>query len=131
MKHEYLVELDAPALESYARLVDADVSKARTKAAKVEAIERKLAHVAHINVLGMTVDVPSKRLNDARVTSLVARMGQPGMTNEQCDQLMLLLLGREQHDAVVGRCTEDDGSIDQNAFALALQQVLTSDDLKN
>ena len=131
MRHEYLIELDTDALDSYARAVGADVSSAHTKAEKVSAIEERRAHVAHVSVLGLTCDVPIKRVSDARVTSLLDRMSHPGMTNEQCDQLLLLLLGREQHDAVVERCTDEDGVVDQDAFAVALAQLVGSEDLKN
>lgn len=131
MKHEYLLELDGRTLDTYAKMYDIDVSEAPTKAKKVELIEKRLAHVAHIDVLGLTVSIPIRRLNDTRVTSLVSRLGMPGMTNEQCDELLVLLVGKEQHDRIIERCTDEDGIIDQNAFALAITEIVTSDQLKN
>ncbi|MGN0056476.1 MAG: hypothetical protein ACI360_08585 [Atopobiaceae bacterium] len=131
MRHEYLIELDTDALDAYARRVGADVGKASTKAEKVRVIERKLSHVAHVPVLGMEVDIPIKRMRDMRITTLVQRAAAPGMTNDQYDQLLGLLVGKDQHDAIVTRCTDEDGTIDQEAYGLAIDQILGSDELKN
>lgn len=123
-----MMEMSLEQLDQYGRVCGIDVTGKRTKAQKVALIEERRARVADIDVLGMTLHVPVRAMRDKRVTDLISR---GDLTEAEADWLMGALLGEEQYEALVERCTDDDGIVDVNALALAFGTVIRSDDLKN
>lgn len=128
MRHEYLVELDSDALDMLARASHVDVSGAKTKAAKVRLIEESAARSAHVPVLGLDVEVPRAATRDMEVQRLMQRRD---LSDEEADRLVRLLVGDGQHDAIVGRCTDEDGRVDVDAYSVALASVLSDEQVKN
>lgn len=122
------MELSAAELDEYASALGVDTTKLRGQKAKLRLIEERRERVATIPVLGLDLRVPVKRLHDKRLTD---RIRKPRHTDEETEEIMRDLLGQEQFDSVVERCTDEDGTVDVDAMALAYVKVLTSGELKN
>lgn len=128
MRREVLEEMGEEEIDRYMRVLGVDAGAAKSKAAKIIRIERARERTAEIDVLGMTLAVPVKRLHDKRVTD---RLNGQAATDEEMNEVMEALLGAEQRDAVLERCTDEDGTVDLEAYSLALATVVSSDELKN
>lgn len=128
MKREYLEEMGADELEGYARMLGIDFSQKRGAKARIDLIEQKRSRVAHIEVLGMGLDIPVKRLHDKNLTDM---LNGEAVGDEEYFAMLEMLLGREQTAALVERCTDDDGTIDNEALGYAWSRIFTSDELKN
>lgn len=128
MKHEYLVELDSDALDMLAQALHVDVSGAKTKAAKVRLVEGASGRSAHVSVLGLDVEVPRVATRDLRVQRIIQK---PGATDAEADELVRLLVGDAQHDAIVERCTDEDGRVDVDAYAVAVSTLISDETVKN
>lgn len=124
-----MMEMSLEQLDQYAGACGIDATGKRTKAQKVALIEERRARVADIDALGMTLHVPVRAMHDKRVTDLLDREG--GLSEADADWLMGALLGEEQYQALVDRCTDEDGVVDINAVGLAFATVIRSEDLKN
>lgn len=129
MRHDVMMEMSLEQLDQYGTACGIDVSGRRTKAQKVALIEERRARVADIDALGMTLHVPVRAMKDKRVTDLLDRDG--GLSEAEADWLMGALLGKEQYDALIERCTDDDGVVDVSAVGLAFATIVRSDELKN
>jgi len=123
-----MMEMSKSELDEYATALGIDTSGQKTIATKVDLIEKKRGKTADIDVLGMTVTIPIKRLHDKRVSDLVAK--RP-MTDADAEALLFLLLGDDQVQALYNRVTDDDGTIDVDALGLSMARIMESDDLKN
>jgi hypothetical protein len=67
-------------------------------------------------------------MHDKRVTDLLSR---GDLTEAEADWLMTALLGEEQYQSLVERCTDDDGVVDIAAVGTAFATIIGSGDLKN
>lgn len=128
MRHEALLGMTEDEIEGYARSLGVSLDGVEGKADKIELIERRRERTADVRVLGMTLPIPVKRLHDKRMTD---RMRGGAMSDATFMDLMGDLLGEEGLAAVVERATDEDGTVDNEALALAYTQVITSDELKN
>jgi hypothetical protein len=129
MKPEYLKQMSHEELSQYAAIAGISLAGARSVDAKVSAIEEAREHVATVKVLGgLEVEVPIKKLHDKRLTDM---LDAGKLTDEKMEELFVGLVGDEQAKAVEERCTEEDGTIDVDAYSLAIAQVLNAKALKN
>ena len=79
-------------------------------------------------MLGLDVEVPVKRARDKRVCDLLAK---PNRTDAETEEAMRLMLGDEQMTELERACTDEDGTVDIDAMALAVAKIITSQELKN
>lgn len=128
MKREVLMEMSKSELDEYGKVLGVDVSGKRTVAQKADAIEKRRERVAEVEALGLTLAIPVKRMRDKRVTDLASK--RP-MTDADASELLGLLLGGEQMEALADRATDGDGTVDIDAMGLAMARILASDELKN
>lgn len=128
MRHEYLMEMSLAQLDQYGQACGIDVTGRKGKVAKVRLIEERQGRVAEVDVLGMTLVIPKRRLHDKRAADLVAGHA---LSDEEVVQAFRSLLGEEQYAAVIERCTDEDGIVDGDAFAVAFATVMTDPELKN
>ena len=127
MRREFLMEMTDAEIDEYAGALGVDTTRLRGQKAKLRLIEERRERVATVSALGMELEVPVKRLHDKRLTD---RIRKPRHTDEETEQIMREILGQEQFDAVVDRCTDEDGTVDVDAMALVYVKVLTSGELK-
>lgn len=128
MKREFLLNTSAEQLDTYARVLGFDVSGLPTIEEKVDAICERRERTAEVNALGMTFTIPIKRLHDKRVTD---RLDGDGMDAGDFYQLMRDIVGDDQFEALVAHCTDEDGTVDNDAIAYTLGIIERSDALKN
>lgn len=128
MKHDLLLSSTSAQIDAYGRMIGVDVSGLKTKKAKVARIESVRERVADIDVLGLTLHVPIKRMHDKRITD---RINDPNMDDEKLSALMRDLLGDDQLAEVVDACTDEDGTIDTDALGIAWLSIEYSPELKN
>lgn len=128
MKHEVLMQLSKDELDSYASLLGIDVTGKKTVAQKVSAIEKRRERSEELDVLGMTIVIPMKRLDDKRVSDLANKRA---LNDEEAMELLRLIIGEDQTGALMDRVTDEDGTVDNPALGLAISRILRSDELKN
>ena len=128
MRKETLLSLTGGEIDAYAEVLGIDTTKLKAKAAKVEKIEKARQRAVDIDVLGMTLTVPIKKMHDKRITD---RMNSGRLDDRQLDALMVDLLGEEQLAKVYEHCTDEDGTIDVEAVALVYTTLVRADELKN
>ena len=128
MRHEVMMEMSLEQLDQYARACGIDATGKRTKAQKVALIEERRGRVADVDAIGMTLHVPVRAMKDKRVTDLLDR---GDLSEAEADWLMAALLGEEQYQAVIDRCTDEDGVVDVSAVGLVFATLVRSEDLKN
>ena len=128
MRREVLMEMSKSELDEYAKVIGVDVTGKKTVTQKVASIESARERVADIDVLGMSVAIPIKRMHDKRVSDLVAKKL---MSDDDATELMSLLLGDDQMDSLIARATDDDGTVDVDAMGLAIARILGAEELKN
>lgn len=128
MNPSYLARMSAAELDKYASVVGVTLDGITSKEAKIEAIQERREHCAHVSTLGITFTIPLKRVHDKRVSDL---LGKVGRTDEETEEAMRLLLGDEQMAELISACTDEDGIFDVDAMALAFIAIITSDQLKN
>lgn len=123
-----MLELDADSLEMLAKAARVDVTGARTKAAKVRLIEEANAQSAHVSVLGLDVEVTRQATRGMEVQRI---MREQAPSDEDTDRLVRLLVGDDQHDAILDRCRNEDGTVDVDAYAVAILALLGDEQVKN
>ena len=123
-----MMEMSKSELDEYANVIGIDVTGKKTVAQKVASIESARERVADIDVLGMSVAIPIKRMHDKRVSDLV---GKKLMSDDDATELMRLMLGDDQMDSLVARATDDDGTVDIDAMGLAIARITSAEELKN
>lgn len=128
MRKEVLETLSASELEGYAAVIGVDVSNVKTKKARIARIVEARERTADINALGMTLTVPIKRLHDKRVTD---RLNGGVVGDEELMEIMTAILGEDQLAAIEAHCTDEDGTVDVDAYGVILAAVINSDELKN
>ena len=107
MKRSTLLRMTPEQLDGYARMLGFDVSGHETVEEKADAIEARRERVATIDVAGLSLTVPMKRLHDKS------------------------LIGDEQMDAIRVLVTDEDGTVDADGYLLVLNAINTSNELKN
>lgn len=128
MRKEVLETLSASELEGYAAVIGVDVSNVKTKKARIARIVEARERTADVNALGMTLTVPIKRLHDKRVTD---RLNGGVVGDEELMEIMAAILGEDQLAAIEAHCTDEDGTVDVDAYGVILAAVINSDELKN
>ncbi len=128
MREEVMNELPLSELDEYAARIGIDTTGARGRAQKVEMIREARERTAEVHVLGMTVVVPIRRMHDKRVTD---RLNGQEMSDAEFESLMVGLLGRDQMDAISAHVSDEDGTVDLDAYGMVLRAVITSDAVKN
>lgn len=129
MKPEYLRQMSREELDQYASIAGYDLGKARSVDAKVSAIEEAREHVATVKVLGgLEVEIPISRMHDKRLSDLLAKQDK---TDGDVERLFVGLVGEDQAKAVEERCTDEDGTVDVDAYVLAIAQIFNAKAPKN
>lgn len=128
MRHEALMAMSETELDGYARVIGIDVTGKKTVEKKVEEIEARRERTAEIDVLGVTLTVPIKRMRDKRVSDIMAKRV---MSDADANKLLDLVLGKEQINKLVQQATDSDGTVDIDALGFAIASIVTSDSLKN
>lgn len=123
-----MARMSAAELDEYGRLLGISTSPAKTADEKMALIERRRARTASIRVLGLDLEVPVKRARDKRASDLMAKRE---LSDAETEEVMRLLLGDEQMAEVERACTDEDGTVDVDAMALAFAKLVTADELKN
>ena len=127
MNKEAMARMSAKELDEYGRVLGIEMKPAKTVAQKIALISVKRERTATVTALGMQFEVPMKALSDKRVTDVLSN---PARTDEDVYRTLGVLLG-EQMDELVGAVTDEDGTVDSAAVALAFVGIVTSDELKN
>lgn len=128
MRHDVLMSMSLADLDRYGSACGIDVTGEQTRERKVEVIEERRGRVAEVNVLGMTLTIPKRRLHDQRLADILSTK----LTDESASTAMVLLLGEEQYEAIIERCTDEDGVVDVEAIGVAFNTLFYgSDELKN
>lgn len=128
MNPEYLKRMGADELDAYADALGFSARAAKTADAKRALIERRRSRGVDVAALGMTLHVSAKAAHDLRVLRLIEK---PDRTESDVEEAFRILLGDEQMAALEAAATDEDGTIDEVALAMAYNRVLTSEELKN
>lgn len=128
MRHEVLMEMSIEQIDQYAKVCGIDVTGKRTKEAKIALIEERRARVADIDVLGMTIAVPVRVMHDKLVVDL---LNGGDLDDERAARLLVALVGEDQYETLLDRCTDEDGVVDVEAVCLAFATIVRSPELKN
>lgn len=128
MRHEALTAMSESELDGYARVIGIDVTGKKTVEEKVAEIESRRERTAEIDVLGITLAVPIKRMRDKRVADIMAKRA---MSDADATKLLDLVLGKEQAKKLTQQATDPDGTVDTDALGFALASIVTSEALKN
>lgn len=115
-------------LDAYALVLGIDVSGLATREEKVALIEERRERVADVDVLGMRVAIPVKRLHDKRLTD---KLNGVAVSDEVLVAILEEIVGPDQMALIEERCTDEDGTVDTDAYALAIAEITNSDELKN
>lgn len=128
MKRSTLLRMTPEQLDGYARMLGFDVSGHETVEEKADAIEARRERVATIDVAGLSLTVPMKRLHDKR---LIDKYKGGIKTNSDLESFIRDLVGDEQMDAIRVLVTDEDGTVDADGYLLVLNAINISNELKN
>lgn len=130
MKKEFLKLMSESELNEYATIIGAseEVAAAKSKSKKIDLIEKAREHEAVVDVIGLSLHIPKKRMYDKRISVLV---NTSSPSDADLAEAMSLILGEEQMSLVIEACTDEDGVLDTAALALVYVRITTSDELKN
>ncbi|WP_147363844.1 hypothetical protein [Eggerthella sp. AM16-19] len=127
MNKEAMARMSADELDEYGRVLGIEMRPAKTAAQKAALINAKRDRTATVTALGMQFEVPMKALSDKRVVDVLANVNR---TDEDVYRTLGVMLG-EQMGELVDAVTDEDGTVDSAALALAFVRIVTSDELKN
>ena len=127
MNKEAMARMSAEELDEYGRVLGIEMRPAKTAAQKMARIGSKRDRTATVTALGMQFEVPMKALSDKRVTDVLSDAAR---TDADVYRTLGLMLG-EQMGELVDAVTDEDGTVDSAAIALAFVRIITSDELKN
>lgn len=127
MNKDAMRNMSAEELDDYGKLLGIITKAANDAEGKAALIERRRAKVAKVRVLGMDLDIPVKVLQDKRVVDCFG----DASTDESMIRGMELILGADQWQRVIDAATDEDGTVDVKALALAYKQIIYADELKN
>lgn len=128
MNKDAMAAMSAEELDRYGRVLGIEMKPARTKAQKIALIASKRERSATVTALGMQFEVPAKALSDKRLNDILAK---PEHTDEDILTALELMIGPEQLQDLADACTDEDGTVDAPALALAFVMVTESAELKN
>lgn len=128
MNKENMAQMSVKELNEYAKLLNIKTNGADTVDALISLIERRRERCAKIEVLGLALEIPIKKMRDKRITDVLTNTQA---SDEELADTMRLILGDEQFKEVLNACTEEDGTVDVDALALCFSKIYTSKKLKN
>lgn len=128
MKRSTLLRMTPEQLDGYARMLGLDVSGHETVEEKADAIEARRERVATIDVAGLSLTVPMKRLHDKR---LIDKYEDGVKTNSELEDFISDLLGEEQMQSLRDACTDEDGTVDADGYMVLLESINVAEELKN
>lgn len=128
MKRSTLLRMTPEQLDGYARMLGLDVSGHETVEEKADAIEARRERVATIDVAGLSLTVPMKRLHDKR---LIDKYEGGVKTNSELEDFISDLLGEEQMQSLRDACTDEDGTVDADGYMVLLESINVAEELKN
>lgn len=128
MKRSTLLRMTPEQLDGYARMLGLDVSGHETVEEKADAIEARRERVATIDVAGLSLTVPMKRLHDKR---LIDKYEGGVKTNSELEDFISDLLGEEQMQSLRDACTDEDGTVDADGYMILLESINVAEELKN
>ena len=115
-------------LDEYGKVVGVLVGPPSSAEDKMRLIERARERVATVRAVGLDLRITYKALHDKRASDLLAK---PNRTDEETDEALGLVLGDDQKAELYAACTDEDGTVDVDALAIAYVKIFTSDELKN
>lgn len=128
MKKESLEAMSDTALDGYAKVLGLDVT-GKDRAGKLAEIAEARERTADVEVLGRTYTVSIKRLHDRKVMSVLEK--QTRITDSEAERIMKAILGKDQYRAFVADCTDEDGTVDSDAWGFGFWQLMRDESLKN
>lgn len=128
MNKAAMERMSAEELDEYGKLLGIEMRPAKTEAQKVALICTRRERTATVCALGMQFEVPMKALSDKRVTDILQADER---TDADVLSVLEVMLGESQFAQLIEAVTDEDGTIDVNALALAFVRIITSDELKN
>lgn len=128
MNKDAMAAMSAEELDRYGRVLGIEMKPARTKAQKIALITSKRERSATVTALGMQFEVPAKALSDKRLNDILAKQEH---TDEDILTALELMIGTEQLRDLADACTDEDGTVDAPALALAFVMITESAELKN
>lgn len=128
MNKDAMAAMSAEELDRYGRVLGIEMKPARTKAQKIALITSKRERSATVTALGMQFEVPAKALSDKRLNDILAKQEH---TDEDILTALGLMIGTEQLQDLADACTDEDGTVDAPALALAFVMITESAELKN
>ena len=128
MKHETMMLMTDAQIDAYAGLLGIDVDGCKTKAEKVAKIEERRERVATVDVVGLHISIPIKRIHDKR---LMEKYAGKAHTNEELESVIRDMVGDEQMEEIREAGTDEDGTVDADGYLVVLDAINRSDELKN
>ena len=128
MKHETMMLMTDAQVDAYAALLGIDVDGCKTKAKKVEKREERRERVATVDVIGLHISIPIKRIHDKR---LMDKYTGKAHTNMELESVIRDMVGDEQMEEIREVCTDEDGTVDADGYLVVLDAINRSDELKN
>lgn len=128
MRRESMERMTLEELDEYGKVVGVPVGHASSAEDKMRLIERARERVATVRAVGLDLRITYKALHDKRASDLLAK---PNRTDEETDEALGLVLGDDQKAELYAACTDEDGTVDVDALAIAYVKIFTSDELKN
>lgn len=126
MKREAMEAMSDSDLAMYAGRLGIDAG-GKERAALIDEIEARRAERAKLNLIGVDVEVPIRKMHDKKTLDLI---NSSPMTDLKADKVMLALLGKEQVAKIRAAATDEDGVVDTDAYYLAFWALVSSDALK-
>lgn len=127
MKKSIIDAMTSAELDDYARVLGIDIRACKTDEQKRARIIESRERVATLDIFGTEFTVPIRKFRDKKIQDRINAVS----SDSELDKLMQDLLGKEQFKALIGLCTDEDGVIDVDAYALCVNRILTSAELKN
>lgn len=126
VRKERIQAMTGTELDDYAAVLGIDVRACKTDEAKAAKIIEARERVATITVFGTEFHVPIRKFRDKRIQDRINKT----KTDAALEKLMKDILG-EQYGSLIDLCTDEDGGIDIDAYALIINRILTAPELKN
>lgn len=128
MKDELLNALNDEELKIYASAVGCDVKKGDSKGQIIEKIKGHRERLATVEVMGLTLAIPYKRLQDKRVIDL---FNQDYIDETEACECIHGMLGDEQWDRCIELITDEDGTIDYAGLTVIASKIFSVKLVKN
>lgn len=116
-------------IAGYASALGVNLRGCKTLDEKAARIEEARERTAVVEVMGERFTVPIKVMHDKRIVDAIDGAGFK--SNDELNDVVLRMLGEVQAKRLTDLVTEDDGYIDVDAWAVALNSIIFSPKLKN